>query len=503
MINSAENRQLRQFNNYYIHKPLTVHYKMNTSTQRIENIKNFDTELRIIDKLNSFNKFEVKIIGSEDLNANLSKQGKTFNLKINAMLIDEDNDNMSLSFILDDTIYETRKLGNTSNATDLKIDKPVNFETTIELKSFHSKNFKQVSLFKAFFQTDLKEIKTFYTEFETVTHQRKGTEYFYDCLRINLNQKEYDVTQLKNEGKGFYVFECLQRQSYDEFSDACFSIQQAIGFINKLMVGGEKFTFDNEDELYYSNHIRPTIKGMYSPITTNPYSYLGIEREVAENFYNKLTRISLNNLSNLVYKIHTEPEFSVAILVILEATSIRSLLIIPSSFAVIVEQLSRHLSIEEIGLKKPIRDKELKDKIIRELHEVIDNNDRTLTGENILKLKRRLNEINKSVNKEHLTNNEKLTRPFEQLGITLTLQDITIIEHRNDLLHGNILLKTDEIKDEEKTNLYMAYVSAKLFTLISKLILKSIGYNGYVYNQAKFLEKQMNIEINEEYFEKI
>jgi hypothetical protein len=134
---------------------------------------------------------------------------------------------------------------------------------------------------------------------------------------------------------------------------------------------------------------------------------------------------------------------------------------------------------------------------------VIENNSITLGVESILKLKRRLNEINRPVNKQHLTNNEKLTLPFEQLGIDLTLHDILIIEHRNDLLHGNILLRTEENMDEAATNLYMTYVSAKLFTLISKLILKSIGYNGYIYNQAKYLEKHMNIDTNEEYFEKI
>jgi hypothetical protein len=106
---------------------------------------------------------------------------------------------------------------------------------------------------------------------------------------------------------------------------------------------------------------------------------------------NKLTRITLKNFSNLVYKIHNEPEFSVAILAILEATSMRSLLIIPSSFAVIIEQLSKHLM----------------------------------------------------------------------------------------------------------------YVSAKLYTLISKLILKSIRYSGYVYNEAKYLEKLINIKTDEEYFERI
>lgn len=269
------------------------------------------------------------------------------------------------------------------------------------------------------------------------------------------------------------------------------------------MVGGEEFTFDEIGNCYYSNYIRPAMKGMYSPITTNPYYYSDIEKSVAEFYLNKLTRISSTNFSNLVYKIHTEPEFSVVILAILEATSIRSLLIVPSIFAVIVEQLTKHLSIKETGLEKPINDKILTNKIINELHKVIDVNSETLSASNILKLKRRLNEINKPINKKHLTNIEKLTQPFEQLGIHLTSHDIDIIEHRNDLLHGNILIDRDEFKDEDKTNLYLTYVSAKLFTLISKLILKSIGYDGYVYNQAKYLEKHMKIKTDEEYFEKI
>ena len=82
-------------------------------------------------------------------------------------------------------------------------------------------------------------------------------------------------------------------------------------------------------------------------------------------------------------------------------------------------------------------------------------------------------------------------------------QDIKIIEHRNDLLHGNISLENDDKQTDENINLYMAYVSAKLFTLISKLILKSIGYDGYVYNNAKYIEKHLNISTEEEYFERI
>ena len=168
-----------------------------------------------------------------------------------------------------------------------------------------------------------------------------------------------------------------------------------------------------------------------------------------------------------------------------------------------MEQLSKHLNVEEIGLDKPIIDSQLESIIIDELHQVIDKNKKNLAPENILKLKRRLNGINRPTNKKTLTNNEKLTRPFEQLKIDLSLQDISIIEHRNDLFHGNILLNTNEVRDEEAMNVYLAYVSAKLFTLISKLILKSIGYTGYIYNQAKFLENKLGLKTNEQYFDKI
>lgn len=476
----------------------------NTSTERIDNNKNFDVELHLIEYLFSLHNKRVRILDHEDIEAHISKENKTFSLRINARLKDDDDDSVSFSFALGGNIYEAQKLGSIYRSTELKVNKNVHFNTTIELKSFHSKDFNnKKGLYKTFFEVDENDIQTFHNQFETVTYKRNKVEHFYDCLRITLNKKQYDLTQLKENGRGFYVFECLEQQAYEEFSEVCFSTQQAVGFLNKLMVGSEKVTFDETGKLYYTNYIRPSIRGMYSPISTNPYSHVEIGREFSDKFVNKLTRFTLDNLSNLISKIHTEPDFSVAILVILEATSIRSLLVIPSSFAVIIELLSKHLSINESGLEKPIADYELQEQIIRELHKVIDNNSETLNDESILKLKRRLNEINKPVNKQHLTNNEKLTKPFEQLGISLTLHDVAIIEHRNDLLHGNILLKSNEVRDLDKSNLYMTYVSAKLFTLISKLILKSIGYTGYVYNQAKYLEKHMNIETHESFFEKI
>ena len=471
---------------------------MSYSTKHIENNKSLKKELKFIENINSLNKLKVEIVNDKKTEAFLSKTKGQVSIQINARLIDNEFDNTELSFVIDDNVYKTDNIGTTSNHTELKADKSVCFETIVELQSFKSEKFKENGYYKAFFETDIKDIDTFHREFETVTYQSDGNKFAYDCIRVSVNKKDFDVVQVKYNGKGFYVFECLQENTYDDFSSICFSIQQAIGFINKLMIGGEKFTFDQAGNCYYSNYIRPTLRGIYNPIITNPYSYLDIEKNAADSYLNKLTRITLATFSELVCKIHTA-----AILVLLEATSIRSLLIIPSSFAGIIEQLSKHLSLEEIGLEKPINQPKLFDKILKELHEVIDTNSQNLSNTNTLKLKRRLNEINKPINKAHLTNNEKLTRPFEQLGIPLSLHDIAIIEHRNDLLHGNILLKKDDEIDDVKTNLYMAYVSAKLFTLISKLVLKSVGYKGYVYNQAKYLEKDLNIQTSETYFDEI
>ncbi|EFK60134.1 hypothetical protein U0038_08230 [Sphingobacterium spiritivorum] len=478
--------------------------KKTSSTRNTENFKDFDKQLEFIEKINSFDEFQIFLSEYLDHHVFLSKRGKKFYIDTDFhMEMDEANEISKFVFPVDDVMYETKDLHCISRRSDFKKNEGSKHSATFEVNSLQSQCFHSKSLFTTFFPVELKEIKSFHGEFETIVHKRNRTTYGYDCLLVNINGVEYHITQLKTVDNGFYVFECLQKETFENYRKVCFSIQQAIGFINGLMVGDEEYIFDSAGNLYFSNEIRQKIRSMYNPIITNPYSYLDIDREIAKDYIDKLTSISFENLSNLVSRIHTDEDFSTAILVILDASYTRSLLLVPSSFAVIIELLSKNIDTDSTEVEIPIENKALKNKIISELHTVIDNNSSTLSEAHIIKLKRRLNDINKPVSKRHLTNNEKLTRPFERLGIKLSLRDIEIIEHRNDLLHGNILMKKDNKQSDDSINLYMSYVSARLFTLISKLLLKSIGYNGYVYNQAKYLEKYMNINTDEEYFEKI
>lgn len=388
------------------------------------------------------------------------------------------------------------------NSTNTKINH-TDFERTnvCSLNIIKDSNFKtDKSKYQCFISTDTSNLNTFHYQFETVTYQDKETDHFYDCLRINLDDLLFDIVQIKNEEKGYYIIDSLQEIEFESFRDYCFSIKQAIGFITTHMPGGEEFVFTEEQFFYYCNYLRPQIDSMYSPLNWNPYSVLYDKKEIAESYVNKLTRLKLKEFSTLVSLIYNSQELSASIILLLEASSIRSFLIIPSVFSVVVESLTKIISIDETGKEYPIVNKNVADSLKDDLNKIVDSYSDKISDESILKIKRRINEINKPIVKEHLTNNEKLTLPFEQVKVKLTLNDIKAIEHRNDLLHGDILLTNKELKSESDINNYMGYISGKLFTLISALILKYVGYEGYIINHAKFYEDLCEIETSEEYF---
>lgn len=120
----------------------------------------------------------------------------------------------------------------------------------------------------------------------------------------------------------------------------------------------------------------------------------------------------------------------------------------------------------------------------------------------IKKIRRRIEALNQPINVENIPNAVKLREPFDQLDIWLSSEDEKAISYRNDLLHGNILMDNGTERTSKQIDGHMLYISAKLFTLISKLILKNSGYTGYIINYSKLYEFENSCK-SEEYFEKI
>nr|HPH18556.1 hypothetical protein [Haliscomenobacter sp.] len=324
-------------------------------------------------------------------------------------------------------------------------------------------------------------------------------------VHVKVNNIGIDVFLHKKKGHEAYLyFDSTKRVNLKEFNDACFSISIALGLITGAMYldEGIYFQFSNkgmkEPIGFKYSKFRPTMKPFYTPIHTNPYAF-GIAQNEAINWRERLQELEENGFSKLCEKIHNSGKLSSIILLSLESIS-GSLLLAPSGLSVVLEGLTEIFSSENEDKLNPIKSKTLAGKIKRDLLEVLEKHTEELSNEdksakNILK--------NKISNINSPTNKDKLLKPFEILDIPINDEDKNVINFRNDFLHGRITA-TEENDDEnlEKENIRLYYITLRLYTLISALILKSIGYSGYILNLPKIhLKERKNLD--EEYFRKI
>lgn len=275
---------------------------MASSTTRIENIKDFDVALKSIAFIEALNNTPVELVNNGKTQGVLTKNKKDFTLHLDDrdLVFDEVDEIKHLPVKINKTNFTILNCQFTSSGTRIDFGKSVAVSCSYSVHTIQSTDFESASVFRAFFPVDLKQIRTFHDEFETVTYQNDKTDYFYDCIRVVVGNKQFDITQIKTEEKGYYIFESLNEMTFEAFGDYCFYIRIGIGFINGFVVGGEEYIFSNNNGLYYSNYIRPSIKAMYNPIVTNPYSRPDIDRSIAEYYFGKLTRISAPTLSKLI-----------------------------------------------------------------------------------------------------------------------------------------------------------------------------------------------------------
>lgn len=376
----------------------------------------------------------------------------------------------------------------------------VSGQHTFDINTVFKGSLDEVSLFTMFFFDNSKRTNVFHTKLETAKNDGINT-WAFDCVRLTVNKNNYDITQYNNKDNSYFVIENLEPTSLDEFEKDSYAIQKGIGFLIGYMPGGENYVFSGEN-FVYRRLSRKSLKSIFYPVTSNPYSKLHKEREIADSYYGKLKVIPTDVISDFISQLRNNEDFSVAIIFLMEVTSLKSVVSMPGVFSVILESLANIIIIKQNKLEKLVTDKQLIEDIITDLNAVIDKHAFKINPDAEIKIRRRITDLNKPINHNRLTNAEKLRAPFDQLKIKLSQEDEKAIDYRNDLLHGNILMNDEIKRTSEEIDNQMLYVSAKLYTLISKLVLKNSGYNGYVINHAKFY-KQSPSDSKDEYFEEI
>ncbi|GAA4736883.1 hypothetical protein GCM10023229_14270 [Flavisolibacter ginsenosidimutans] len=101
------------------------------------------------------------------------------------------------------------------------------------------------------------------------------------------------------------------------------------------------------------------------------------------------------------------------------------------------------------------------------------------------------------------TNREKLSAPFENLGIELNEYDKQALETRNAFLHGRFpdITNLGPQRPLSRVNKDLLYCSLRFYNLINKLILTLIGFKGYFCNHSKLQQAYTGVKLdNEDYY---
>jgi hypothetical protein len=334
------------------------------------------------------------------------------------------------------------------------------------------------------------------------TYKDESTIHTFGRLVVKIDNKEFTIYEKPRKGKYYFIIDSNDKIDFEKFSDICYSIMVGFGFLSANFIQNEAYYFKSDNahfdtitDFSYSQ-LRPSINshGTCNPIYSNPYGYTRDE-EVINTVGKQLDVFDDKLFSDLCSKIHQQEDYTILILLILEANT-SSLILRPAGYAVALEKITNIIVEENKGLK-PIPDKELSKKFRQGLLDVLgqhkDDINKVGNKDSITILEKNIDKINNP------TNRDKLLKPFEILKITISKEDEDAIDNRNNFLHGR------KIQTNENTEDYIKIfeISLRLNNLLNKLILKHIGFSGYVINHLKHNENSFEVEITSDLFEKI
>lgn len=304
----------------------------------------------------------------------------------------------------------------------------------------------------------------------------------------------------------FLCIESVVAQPFESFSEKAFAARNALAYITGYYAGDSCYfiAYDKEDmrtPLHLNfRSIRSTMKSHYEPINTNPHSRLYHDPPLADQWYKAecLRPISIQEFSRLGELIYTNQDFDSAIVLILES-SVASLLFMPGGYAIALETLAPLVFKEKKRSLNPISDKKLWKDIRLEILGVINKFRESHPKHDYDLLSNKVDGLNRT------SNRNILKAPFEFLDIQLLDADETIIETRNNFLHGTApdLTGAGEERTTDRLNSDLYYSALRLSTLLSMLILKWVGYDNYVLNYPKINEASTGIPLDEEPYRKL
>lgn len=261
-----------------------------------------------------------------------------------------------------------------------------------------------------------------------------GTRLFIDHfgrspLKILINQNEL----ILKEKEGFLILESVSKIDFDLYSEMCYAILVAIGFISGDFIQDFVWVFQEDDNLldaFFYSSLRPGKQSIFHAILKNPFGYSHLTgHEFAAKLYREdtLTYCDPKTLGSLAELILNNYQIKYALVLFNETISNENSLLIKNNGLYVVAEVLRKFFYEYFKEKLPS-------------------------------------------NYSSMGNIEKYRKVFEEIA-KLSEFELEVLKRRNDFLHGNI----KDFDGKSMNNIFFGQL-----TLIYKLVLSFIGYKGYM-----------------------
>lgn len=292
----------------------------------------------------------------------------------------------------------------------------------------------------------------------------------YNAVTLKIEETEllFYHEQLENS-VGIFVIWPKKNIDFDTFQPMVSAIITAYGLLNGFYMLDSIYYITVKDlsnksitSFYYENS-KAAIR------SENPILDSGNYADIPES-ERKLTSTQFNKLVNLFFK---DQDCQRTGYLLIEAGSLNDTAKASIS-AVALETITRKIC-EKKSDAKIIADSSLISGIKHKLKKVLKEYNEILTREQLQLLTTKIDLMNSK------PNSNKLTVPFDQLGILLSAEELECIKSRNFFLHGNL----PKNKNSDLTNQELLSIMAnRLVMLSAMLLLKSVGYDGYVIDRG-------------------
>ncbi|WP_316840030.1 hypothetical protein [Pedobacter gandavensis] len=332
-----------------------------------------------------------------------------------------------------------------------------------------------------------------------------------NLIKVIINNHEYHFFEFKFDENSYLVIDTTDICNAHMFKNISHNILLALGFLYGNLYLDEGFIlssttaeFGQINDVSYSTY-RESIMTGYRIHTTNAYSVHNMtgkdEKEIKANevkvkkWIDDLVEIEEPIFSALCELFYNNEPISRAVIVTLQG-NLLALEIKGSAYSLALEAITAVLMEENNENRpKPVTKevfKELKTKFLKTLDEMLPPNDENKPARLIFK--------NRIENLNTPTNTDKLKRSFEIVGYDPNKDEKSALKARDKFQHGELPVSdnSDDIVFQE-----VYFMTLIMHRLIYTLILKRIGYSGYIINYPQLHSDITRRDLKEDLFYKL